>query len=113
MNNDPDHRRVAKLAPRQRDFEDRVRRLAADSNNVKLSFHARERMRERDISIRVALTVIREGTVTGTIEAGLNPGEWKAKIVRNVKGRRDVGAVVLLVRNDCLIVKTVEWEDVK
>lgn len=43
----------------------------------------------------------------------MNPGEWKAKIVRNVKGRRDVGAVVLLVRNDYLIVKTVEWEDLK
>ena len=70
-------------------------------------------MRERDISIRVALTVIREGTVMGDIEPGCHPGEWKAKVVRNMKGRRDVGVVVLLVRNDRLIVKTVEWEDMR
>jgi len=70
-------------------------------------------MAERDISIRVALAVIREGIVSGPVEAGASQGEWKAKIVRNVKGRRDVGVVVLLIKNDRLLVKTVEWEDVR
>ncbi|MBZ9739796.1 hypothetical protein LB563_11885 [Mesorhizobium sp. CO1-1-4] len=70
-------------------------------------------MHERDISIRVALTVIREGLVSGAIEAGNSQGEWKGKIVRNVKGRRDVGVVVLLIRNNKLFVKTVEWEDMR
>ncbi|WP_421857758.1 DUF4258 domain-containing protein [Oricola sp.] len=113
MMNDPSSQGVAKLAPRHSDFENRIRRIAAKSENVKWTFHARERMRERDISIRVALTVIREGMLTGKIEPGQKPGEWKAKIVRNVKGRRDVGAVVLLMQNDRILVKTVEWEDLR
>jgi hypothetical protein len=32
-------------------------------------------------------------------------------MVRAVKGRREVGVVVLTVRNEYLLVKTVEWED--
>lgn len=70
-------------------------------------------MEERGIPIRIALTVIREGVVMGEIELGKNPGEWKLKVVRNVKGRRDVGVVLLLVRNTRIDVKTVEWEDVR
>lgn len=113
MSENPTSQRVANLIPRRDEFETRIHQIARDSSKVKITFHARERMRERDISIRVALTVIREGTVLGNIVAGEYPGEWKAKIVRNVKGRRDVGAVVLLVRNDFILVKTVEWEDLQ
>lgn len=72
-----------------------------------------ERMEERGITTRVALTVLREGVVMGVIEPGRSPGEWKAKVIRNVKGRRDVGVVVLLVRQSHLTVKTVEWEDLR
>lgn len=113
MTNDPPPMNVAVLSPRRHEFEMRVRRLAQDSSRVVWTFHARERMRERDISNRVALTVIREGVVMGDIEPGGYPGELKAKIVRNMRGRRDVGVVVLLVRNDCIVVKTVEWEDLR
>jgi Domain of unknown function (DUF4258) len=104
---------VARMALRPDEFEDRVRNLAAVTGRVAWSAHARERMEERDISIRVALTVLREGRVSGPIEPGQSAGEWKAKIVRNVKGRRDVGVVVVIIRNDRLFVKTVEWEDLR
>ncbi len=106
-------RNVAPLVIKPAEFVARVRAIAADTSRVSWSSHARERMEERDIPIRVALSVLREGHISGPVEAGLNPGEWKAKIVRNVKGRRDVGVAVLIVRNDRLFVKTVEWEDLR
>ncbi|MBX3598258.1 MAG: DUF4258 domain-containing protein [Rhizobiaceae bacterium] len=99
--------------PNPKEFLARVRFLAQDTSFISWSRHARERMEERDISIRMAVTVIREGYLKGEVVAGKSQGEWKAKIVRNAKGRRDVGVVVLLFRNDRLLVKTVEWEDVR
>lgn len=91
----------------------RIRALAASSNNVRWSHHARERMAERDISLRVALTALQLGFIVGEVEPGQNPGEWKAKVVRRKKGMRDIGVVVVVVREDHLLVKTVEWEDFK
>lgn len=101
------------LVPRPDEFVERVRAIASNSDKIKWSQHARERMSERDISNRVALTVLREGHVVGRVEPGNAPGEWKAKVVKNVKGRRDVGVVAITVRNDHILVKTVEWEDVR
>ena len=40
-------------------------------------------------------------------------GEWKCKIVRRMKGTRDVGVVVIILRSGNLFIKTVEWEDVR
>jgi hypothetical protein len=111
---DPDHRNEAITnRTRQESVRDLVRRLAADSKNVKWSIHAQERMVERGISDKVALDVLRLGDLEGDIEPGAKPGEWKAKMVRTVKGRREVGVVVLTVRNAHLLVKTVEWEDLR
>jgi hypothetical protein len=92
-------------------IRDLVRRLAADSENVKWSTHAQERMVERGITDKTAMDVLRSGDPKGDIEAGTNPGEWKVKMVRTVKGRREVGVVVLTVRSEHLLIKTVEWED--
>jgi hypothetical protein len=92
-------------------IRDLVRRLAADSENVKWSTHAQERMVERGITDKTVMDVLRLGEPKGEIEAGANPGEWKVKMVRTVKGRREVGVVVLTVRSEHLLIKTVEWED--
>lgn len=70
-------------------------------------------MEERDIPIRIALNVLRGGSVFGPIEPGQMQGEWRAKLVMAVKGRRDVGVVVLLVKENRIFVKTVEWEDIR
>jgi hypothetical protein len=113
MTDDPANKKIIALAPRPDVFVTRLRELASDTGNIKWSQHARERMETRDIPMRVALVVIREGMIDGAIEPGSNPGEWKGKVVRNVKGRRDVGVVVLVVRNNFILVKTVEWEDLK
>jgi len=107
---DGDGKTVAfKLRPET--LRDLIHRLAADSDNVKWSTHAFQRMDERGITDKVALDVLRFGETKGEIEPGENAGEWKVKMVRPVKGRREVGVVVVTVRNARLLVKTVEWED--
>src|SRR5260370_13137448 len=88
-----------------------VHRLAADTANIAWSPHAREQMVEREIIDRIAVEVLRTGYVKGEIEPGKIPGEWKAKLCKEVKGRREVGVVTLIVRAKRLFVKTVEWED--
>jgi hypothetical protein len=100
------------LRPRPDALIRRVRELAAETQNVKWSRHARDRMIERGISIRVALTVLRNGNLGDDISPGENEGEWRAKVVRRVRGRREAG-VVVIVQHMRLFVKTVEWEDVK
>ncbi|MBZ9985715.1 DUF4258 domain-containing protein [Mesorhizobium sp. BH1-1-5] len=109
---DPPNSLIA-FAPRAKDFEKRIRTLAAVTKNVRWSQHALDRMAERDITIRVALNVLREGMVVGNVEPGKGVGEWKAKIVHNVKGRRDVGVIAVLVKSNRINVSTVEWEDLK
>ena len=88
-----------------------IRELALDTSNVAWSKHAHERMLERGITDRVALDVLRTGDVKGEIEPGKNPGEWKAKMCKHIKGRREVGVVTIIMRAKRLYVKTVEWED--
>jgi hypothetical protein len=88
-----------------------VQRLARESRNVAWSTHALARMLERDITDEIALDVLRNGHLMGDIDQGRNPGEWKVKVGKQIKGRRQVGVVVLIIRESRLLVKTVEWED--
>lgn len=104
---------VTALVPSVRSIEAMVRNLATNTENIAWSDHALERMTERGISDVVALDVLRYGSSKGEIESGKNPGEWKVKMTMPVKGRREVGVVVLTVRNARLFVKTAEWEDLK
>jgi Domain of unknown function (DUF4258) len=109
---DPNERgKAVAFRIRPETIRDLVRRLAADSENVKWSNHAQERMVERGITDKVVMDVLRSGDPKGDIEPGTNAGEWKVKMVRTVKGRREVGVVVVTVGNEYLLVKTVEWED--
>lgn len=90
-----------------------VNRLAKDTANIRWSKHARDRMEERGIRDHMAVDVLRHGAAKGDVEPGQQPGEWKVKITKEVKGRREVGVVVVVVRNSNLFVKTAEWEDVR
>lgn len=92
-------------------LRDLIHRLAANSANVGWSKHALDRMAERGITDKMAIEVLRHGMVRGPVEGGANPGEWKAKMVFPTRGRRDVGVVVVVVKNARLFVKTAEWED--
>jgi hypothetical protein len=97
--------------PRPEAVRDLVWRLAADTSNIKWSIHALERMGQRGITDKVALETMRKGIPKGAVEAGQNTGEWKLKMTHRPTGRREVGVVVITVRNARLLVKTVEWED--
>ena len=92
--------------------EKRIKALAADSGNISWGQHALGRMEEREIFDEAALRSLRAGHIEG--EPELTPrGEWKCKMVRPTKGRREVGVVVIILKTHRLFVKTVEWEDLK
>jgi hypothetical protein len=61
----------------------------------------------------VAVEVLRKGDIKGSVGIGRAEGELRVKMVRSVKGRREVGVVVVTIRDAKLFVATVEWEDVK
>jgi hypothetical protein len=103
---------VVSLVPRADAIGALVRKLAADTTQIKWSAHAFDRMAERGITDRIALEVMRRGFPKGDVEAGRARGEWKIKMAYRPNGRREVGVVVLTVRSERLLVKTVEWEDV-
>lgn len=90
-----------------------IRKLADDSKRVRFTTHANERMEERDISLADALRVLRNGTVEGQPEPGNKPSEWKCKMVRHARGNREIGVITIIIRESYLLVKTVEWEDLK
>jgi hypothetical protein len=70
-------------------------------------------MAERDITDEMALEVLRKGDIKGAIVPGERPDELKVKMVRQIKGRREVGVVVVTVKAARLRVITVEWEDMR
>lgn len=110
--------RVVELKPRPGDLEKVVHALAMDSKNVRwqaagYQTHTVKRSTTRDITDQMMFEVLRTGMVKGDVEAGKYPGEWKIKLVKQMKGRREVGVVTIVVNRQKLFVKTVEWEDLR
>ena len=78
-----------------------------------LSNHAMERMAERGILDAEVFRILRNGTLKGVPEQ-TPKGEWKLKLVMRLRGNRDAGVVTIILHGDRrLLVKTVEWEDLK
>ena len=69
-------------------------------------------MDSRSISRVDVIRVLTRGHIDGVIIPGNNPGEWKCKVVANVKGSREIGVVTLVIGQERVLVKTVEWEDI-
>ena len=88
----------------------RIRALAARTDDIDWSNHALERMEEREIFDVDVVRTMRGGEIAGEPEPA-RLGEWKCKFVRQVRGGRSVGVVVIILQNNRLLVKTVEWED--
>lgn len=65
----------------------------------------------QDITDKMMFEVLRTGYIKGEIVPGQYPGEWKAKMAKQMKGQREVGVVTVVINNHKLFVKTVEWED--
>ena len=99
-------------------LEARVRELAQDSRRVRwraqsYDTHVETRMSERDIDDMMMFEVLRSGYLEGDITPGKRPSEWQCRMVKRMKGRRELGVAVVLINNDKLFVKTVRWEDVR
>lgn len=93
-----------------------VHEIAKDSRNVfweaeTFETHVQSRMEWRDIDAGMMFEVLRTGYLKGAIEPGKNPGEWKVKMCKKMKGQRDVGVVTIVINGRELFIKTVEWED--
>ena len=93
-----------------RELEHKIRELAKDSGNILWGGHIRERMEERGFVSDDVLRVLRFGYARGEPER-TEQGEWKIKMVHRIKGARDAGVVTIILHDDRLFLKTVEWED--
>jgi len=71
-------------------------------------------MEERGIADIDVYRALRRGFVMeDSVRAGKNAGEQVCKVVEQNKGARDLGVVTIVVAEAKLLVKTVEWEDLK
>jgi len=118
MTEDTSPEPIVQFRPRPSQLEGRIRQLAKDSGKVRWrarthESHSETRMEWRDITDRMMFDVLRTGYLKGEIEPGMHPGEWKAKMCKQMKGQREVGVVTIVVRDSWLFVKTVEWEDLR
>jgi hypothetical protein len=67
-------------------------------------------MVDRGISELDMKRVLRHGSLDGSV-VQTDHGEWKCKMTLRIRGEREIGVVVLILRNSGnLLVKTVEWE---
>jgi hypothetical protein len=101
---------VAKLRLTPSVAQQRIRKISAESSNVILSKHAKERMNERSILRADIDRTLRGGYIEGNPEQ-TEEGDWKCKMTLPIKGLRDLGVVVILLHSGKLFVMTVEWED--
>lgn len=92
--------------------EARIKSTAQASENIKWSLHALSRMNEREIFDVDVLRILRRGVICGEPEE-TNSGEWKCKMVLRLRGTREAGAVLIILRKGALLIKTVEWEDLR
>ena len=89
----------------------RIRELAiADTWNIGLSSHAKERMPQREIFIQDLYEILRTGHCDDA-PVRTEKGDWKCKMTKKIKGQRLAGAVTVIMGNQRLHVVTVEWED--
>ena len=105
---------VGRERPDPRKLREIARFIATnDTKNVFLTDHALERMEERDIPDVTVYRVLRNGYMKGDPEPGEKDGEWKIVICDQVRGRREVGVVTIVVKAKKLVIKTVEWKDLR
>ena len=110
MDRDSSQRKITNYRLTAAIAERRIRAIAANSDHISWAVHALERMDEREIFDDDVLSVLRLGGIFGDPEETLR-GEWKCKMIRQVRGSREVGVVTIILKTGFLFVKTVEWED--
>src|ERR1019366_2096369 len=103
--------RVARFRLTPAVAEQRIKKFAEVSDNMSWALHAHQRMNEREIFDADVLRILRRGMISGEPEE-TRSGEWKCKMVLSLRGTREAGVVVIILKKGGLFIKTVEWEDV-
>jgi hypothetical protein len=89
-----------------------IRKLAREGKYSFSSHALDERMEDRDIDADDVLHIFALGDISGAIEPGKRPGEWRCLVVSNLPWTsREAGVVTVVVRNERIIIVTVEWID--
>lgn len=95
-----------------RKLEGVIRRIAQETLRVAFTEHALERMDERSITDLDVYRTLRSGYVEPeSIKPGKCPNEQICKVLKPIKGARDLGVVTVVIRSEELVIITVEWED--
>lgn len=92
-------------------LENRIRKIAAETSRVLLSDHAADRMWARGIDDSEVFEVLRLGGIRGLPWFEENKTEPACKMVFRRRGAREIGVVTIVLVDERLLVKTVEWED--
>jgi len=91
-----------------------IHERAKNSDHVIVIGHPAERIEERSILRPELDRILRTGMVMEQPrKVAEAPGRWvwEAVIVKRLKGGRDAAAVTIILREDRLIIKTVQWMD--
>ncbi len=110
MDDTPSRQNVAKYRLTSKIAEQRIREAAKSSANIIWSRHAQMRMSEREIFDVDVLRILRGGMIVGQPEENA-AGEWKCKMTLRLRGAREAGVVIIILKGGRLLIKTVEWED--
>lgn len=98
-------------APRPSALLATIRKLAKE-RRVGFLEHSEMRMAERGFDVFDIYDALGHGQIDGPIEAGKKEGEWKVKVAHVPEGAsRRMGVVTIVVKEQRLLIKTVEWED--
>ena len=93
-----------------KEAQDLIRETAKDSGNVILGSHARRRMNERSIDSPDVMRILCNGYVDD-LPIKNEHGEWQCKVTLKLRGQRTAGAITIILLDERLFIKTVEWED--
>jgi hypothetical protein len=111
-------RRLAKWPTRPPSPEALMATIKRLSEERKISYldHGNQRFetrfKDQGFDVFDMYYVLENGGIDGKIEPGKKEGEWKVKMVAVPEGMgRKMGVVPIVVREERLLIKTVEWED--
>lgn len=96
---------IAKLSDRQ--IERRIREIAQDSKNIILTAHAKERMRQRKVTVHAVYECLRKGNVRQPPEPNAAKGSLECRMERYCHGLNLAVVVALVDEQPGAIVVTV------
>lgn len=98
---------------RQDEAERIIRSRAGETGNVVFTFHTDDRSDERDFTRSDIFQMLRAGHCLDAPARNEN-GDWQVIGAYRLAGSRDAGAVtVILEDQEKLVIRTVEWMDLR